>query len=195
MSEETQQPQTQAAAPEVQTPAPAKEAKTQAETSPAVVVQPQNGIDPDRYAEARAMATQAAEQAEALRTQLAEQQAQAMRAIELAKRNAKLAALPNLINESYLQLTPDVQLDESGALTQDSREALNGWQREHRELFRTAAGGLTPGVEGGEQPRKLTDDQLMMLAGAGIRDVERWKRNVPQAVINKIQAQRKNKRV
>jgi hypothetical protein len=193
MSEETQP--TPPAAVETPSAPPSPEPQTPTEKAAPVVVKPQTGIDPDRYAEARAMATKAAEQNEQLKAQLAENQAQMSRALELAKRNAKLAALPHLANEQYLALAPDVQLDDSGALTSESREALAGWQKEHRELFKKAPGGLTPGVEGGEQARKLTDDQLMLLASAGVRDVERWKRNVPQAVINKIQSNRKNKRV
>ena len=68
MSEETQ-PTPPAA---VETPsAPASpEPQTPIEKAAPVVVKPQTGIDPDRYAEARAMATKAAEQNEQLKAQL-----------------------------------------------------------------------------------------------------------------------------
>lgn len=191
----------QTTAPDVAAAEPPKQAEAAAATPAAVaepapvVVAPANGVDPDRYAEARAMATQHAKQAEELRAQLEEHRGQMARALELAKRNAKLAAMPSLANESYLALAPDVDLTDTGALTDESRQALKQWQKEHKELFRVAAGGLTPGVEGGEKPRSLTDDQLMTLAGVGVKDINRWRKNVPQAVINKIEAQRLKKRV
>jgi len=34
-----------------------------------------------------------------------------------------------------------------------------------------------------------------MLAGVGVKDVDAWERNVPQAVVNKIKAARRNRKV
>ena len=154
------------------------------------------GVDPDRYAEAKALAESATKEALALQAQLAEHTAAAARAMELAKRNAKLAAVgPGLIKESYVSLMPDIELDDSGALSAESREALNVWRKEHSELFKAAAGGNTPGFESSDKAGYLDDDQMLMLAGVGVKDPDAWKRNVPKAVINKIESARRNRKV
>ncbi len=196
MSDEQAQPVAeQAAAP----PPAAEPAKQQAPqviqvTTPAAPQQRQ-GVDPDKYAEVKALAEHSAKQAEALQAQLLEHTAAAARALELAKRNAKLAAVPGLLKESYVALMPDIDLDDSGALTTESREALSTWRKEHGELFKVAPGGNTPGFEPSEKAGYLDDDQMLMLAGVGVKDVNAWERNVPQAVINKIKAQRRNRKV
>lgn len=197
MSEPQQQPAEQVAqpaAPVAAEPAPQQQPQVIQVTTPAAPPHRQ-GVDPDRYAEAKALAEQAAKQAELLQAQLAEHTAAAARALELAKRNAKLAAVPGLLKESYVALMPDIDLDESGALTTESREALSTWRREHTELFKAAAGGNTPGFEASERASFLDDDQMLMLAGVGVKDVDAWEKNVPQAVINKIKAARKHKKV
>ena len=199
MSEETQPVAEQAPA---QAP-PAQAAPTPAKQSPQVIQvttpapqQSTQGVDPDRYAEAKALAESASKEALALQAQLAEHTAAAARAMELAKRNAKLAAVgPGLLKESYVSLMPDIDLDDSGALTPESREALSVWRKEHSELFKAAAGGNTPGFEASEKAGYLDDDQLLMLAGVGVMDVDAWKRNVPKAVINKIESARRNRKV
>ena len=199
MSEETQPVAEQAPA---QAP-PAQAAPTPAKQSPQVIEvttpgpqQSTQGVDPDRYAEAKALAESASKEALALQAQLAEHTAAAARAMELAKRNAKLAAVgPGLLKESYVSLMPDIDLDDSGALTPESREALSVWRKEHSELFKAAAGGNTPGFEASEKAGYLDDDQMLMLAGVGVKDVDAWKRNVPKAVINKIESARRNRKV
>jgi hypothetical protein len=197
MSDEQQQPAEQVAQPAAQVaaePAPQQQPQVIQVTTPAAPQQRQ-GVDPDRYAEAKALAEQAAKQAEVLQAQLAEHTAAAARALELAKRNAKLAAVPGLLKESYVALMPDIELDESGALTTESREALSTWRKDHTELFKAAAGGNTPGFEASERASYLDDDQMLMLAGVGVKDVDAWERNVPQAVVNKIKAARRNRKV
>lgn len=199
MSEETQPVAEQAPA---QAP-PAQAAPTPAKQSPQVIQvttpapqQAAQGVDPDRYAEAKALAESASKEALALQAQLAEHTAAAARAMELAKRNAKLAAVgPGLIKESYVSLMPDIDLDDSGALTPESREALSVWRKEHSELFKASAGGNTPGFEASEKAGYLDDDQMLLLAGVGVKDVDAWKRNVPKAVINKIESARRNRKV
>ena len=199
MSEETQPAAEQAPA---QAP-PAQAAPTPAKQSPQVIQvttpapqQAAQGVDPDRYAEAKALAESASKEALALQAQLAEHTAAAARAMELAKRNAKLAAVgPGLLKESYVSLMPDIDLDDSGALTPESREALSVWRKDHSELFKAAAGGNTPGFEASEKAGYLDDDQMLMLAGVGVKDVDAWKRNVPKAVINKIESARRNRKV
>lgn len=168
---------------EVHTKAPA------APTAPA-------GVDPDRYAEAKALAEASAKQAEALKAQLDEHTAAAARAMEMAKRNAKLAALPDLAKEQYLALAPDVDFDEAGALTTESREALAEWRKQHGELFKSAAGGNTPGFQASERGGEyLSEEQKLILAGVGVRDTDAWKRNVPAAVVARIENSRRNRKV
>lgn len=194
MSEEVQAaPEAPAAQPAAQTQAAPQviEVHTKAAPAPAAPA----GVDPDKYAEAKALAEASAKQAEALKAQLDEHSAAAARAIELAKRNAKLAALPDLAKEQYLALAPDVEFDDAGALTVESREALTEWRKAHGELFKTSAGGNTPGFQASERGDYLSDDQKLMLAGVGVKDTDAWKRNVPAAVVARIESSRRNRKV
>jgi len=149
-----------------------------------------SGISADQYAAAKA-AADAAEAARRLaEDRAAELEGQAAKALATAKRSAKLAALPGLEKESYLALVPDVDFDDTGALTADSKSSLETFRADNPSLFKAAGGGNTPGP-GGRGTAGMSAAERRQLANAGIHDPDAWEKNAPKSVVEGIHAQRR----
>lgn len=106
---------------------------------------------------------------EKLRTQGALESQRALKLETGLKRAAAMNHLAGLKRpETFLPLVLDkVAVDEAGALTVDSKKALDTWRTENPELFATGSTGSAPMANGGGGAAESWDaDALAMFRGA-----------------------------
>lgn len=118
--------------------------------------------------------------------------AERLRALGLAKRALVRSHLSDIESAEYLKLVPDVELDESGVLTEDSVEALDEFKEANPRLFRQSAYGYSPMPGGTPGSKGLSGEDQAALLSIDVTPGE-WRKRANPAVVAQLDRQMRSR--